>query len=116
MEASNKRTEGGRGRVSTESALAVFTPKFKRCRVSTVRVFQPECERVIASNYGLTMSAVRDFSLGCRRVTASNYGGGAQDYLVLYMIRCVTIYPALIVTRLKAKGPAFGHMGVRTCM
>ncbi|KAH1091644.1 hypothetical protein J1N35_018901 [Gossypium stocksii] len=81
--------KGGHGRVSTGSALAVFTPKFKRRRVS----------------------AITDFLPGCRRVTASNYGGGAQDYLVLYVIRCVTIYTALIVNQLKAEGWAFGHMG-----
>ncbi|KAH1097516.1 hypothetical protein J1N35_014437 [Gossypium stocksii] len=73
MEASDIKTEGGHGRVSTESVLAVSTPKFKRRSVSAVRDFLPGCGRVTASNYGLTVSAVRDFSLGCGRVTASNY-------------------------------------------
>ncbi|KAH1122195.1 hypothetical protein J1N35_005355 [Gossypium stocksii] len=74
MEASDNRTEGGHGRVSTGSALAVSTPKFKRRRVSAVRDFPPGYGRVTASNNGLTVLAVRDFPSGCRRVTASNYG------------------------------------------
>ncbi|KAH1064166.1 hypothetical protein J1N35_029153, partial [Gossypium stocksii] len=51
MEASDNRTEGGRGKVSIGSALAVSTPKFKRRRVLAVRNFPPRCERVTASNY-----------------------------------------------------------------
>ncbi|KAH1073252.1 hypothetical protein J1N35_025580 [Gossypium stocksii] len=73
MEASDNQTEGGLGRVSTRSALAVSTPKFKRHSLSVVREFLPGCERVIASNYDLTVSAVTDFSPGRGRVTASNY-------------------------------------------
>ncbi|KAH1122100.1 hypothetical protein J1N35_005260 [Gossypium stocksii] len=116
MEASDIQTEGGRGRVSTGSTLAISTPKFKRRSVSAVRDFPLGCERVTTSNYSLTVSAVRDFSPGCGRVTALNYGDGIQDYLVLYVIRCVTVYPALTVSRLKAEGWADGHMGMRTLM
>ncbi|KAH1121819.1 hypothetical protein J1N35_004979 [Gossypium stocksii] len=49
------------------------SPKFKRRRVS----------------------AVRDFSLGYGRVTASNFGlsSDAQEFLVLYVVKCVTVYP-----------------------
>ncbi|KAH1097607.1 hypothetical protein J1N35_014528 [Gossypium stocksii] len=73
IKASNNRTEGGRGRVSTGSAFAVSTPKLKQHRVSAFRDFSPGCGRVTVSNYGLTVSIVRDFPTGCRRVTASNY-------------------------------------------
>ncbi|KAH1031746.1 hypothetical protein J1N35_043920 [Gossypium stocksii] len=73
MEASDIQTEGGRGRVSTGSTLAVSTPKFKRRSVSAVKDFPLGYGRVTVSNYCLTMSVVRDFSPGCRRVTASNY-------------------------------------------
>ncbi|KAH1039548.1 hypothetical protein J1N35_041291 [Gossypium stocksii] len=69
MEASDNRTERGRGRVSTGSALAVSTPKFKRRRVSAVRDFLSGCGRVTTSNYDLTMSAVRDFLPVCGRET-----------------------------------------------
>ncbi|KAH1046582.1 hypothetical protein J1N35_037366 [Gossypium stocksii] len=61
MEASHNWTEGGCGRVSTRSALAISTPKFKPHRGLAVRDFLSGCGRVIASNYGLTVSAVRDF-------------------------------------------------------
>ncbi|KAH1039085.1 hypothetical protein J1N35_040828 [Gossypium stocksii] len=74
MEASDNWTEGGCRRVSTGSALAVSTPKFKQHRVSVVRDFSLGCGRVTASNYGLTVSAVRDFPPGCKRVIALNYG------------------------------------------
>ncbi|KAH1039108.1 hypothetical protein J1N35_040851 [Gossypium stocksii] len=99
MEASDNRTEGGRGIVSTGSALTVSTPKFKQCSVSAIRDFPPGCGRVTASNYGLTVSAVGDFPPRYGRVTTLNYGltrkividhssegDGAQDYLVLYVI------------------------------
>ncbi|KAH1097448.1 hypothetical protein J1N35_014369 [Gossypium stocksii] len=62
MEASDNRTEGGRGRVSTESALAVSTLKFKRHRVSVVRDFPPGCGRVTASNYGMIRQIAIDHS------------------------------------------------------
>ncbi|KAH1097030.1 hypothetical protein J1N35_013951, partial [Gossypium stocksii] len=74
MEASDNRINGGRGRVTTGSALTVYTPKFKRRSVSIVRDFSLRYERVTSSNYGLTIPAVRDFPRGCRRVIASNYG------------------------------------------
>ncbi|KAH1047632.1 hypothetical protein J1N35_038416, partial [Gossypium stocksii] len=51
MEESDNQTERGYGRVSTGSALAVSTPKFKRRRVSAVRDFSQRCGRVTASNY-----------------------------------------------------------------
>ncbi|KAH1097456.1 hypothetical protein J1N35_014377 [Gossypium stocksii] len=54
MEASDNRTEGGCGKVSSGSALTVSTPKFKQRRVSVVRDFLPGCRRVTAWNYGLT--------------------------------------------------------------
>ncbi|KAH1063990.1 hypothetical protein J1N35_028977 [Gossypium stocksii] len=62
MEASDNEIEGGHGRVSTGSALAVSTPKFKRCRVSTVRDFSPGCRTVTASNYSLTRQITVDHS------------------------------------------------------
>ncbi|KAH1107627.1 hypothetical protein J1N35_011395 [Gossypium stocksii] len=62
MEASDNWTEGGCGRVSIGSALAVSTPKFKGRRVSAVRDFPPGCKRVTASNYGLTRQIVIDHS------------------------------------------------------
>ncbi|KAH1122076.1 hypothetical protein J1N35_005236 [Gossypium stocksii] len=62
MEASDNRTERGCGRVSTASALAVSTPKFKRRRVSAVRDFPPRCGRVTVSNYGLTRQIAIDHS------------------------------------------------------
>ncbi|KAH1064052.1 hypothetical protein J1N35_029039 [Gossypium stocksii] len=74
FEASDNRTEEGCGRVTTGSALAVSTPKFKRRSVSAVRDFPPRYGRATTSNYGLTILAVRDFLPGCGRVTASNYG------------------------------------------
>ncbi|KAH1063830.1 hypothetical protein J1N35_028817 [Gossypium stocksii] len=74
MEENVNRTKGGRGRVTTGSALAVSTPKFKRRSVSIVRDFSPGYGRATASNYDLTVQAIRDFSPGCRRVTASNCG------------------------------------------
>ncbi|KAH1056117.1 hypothetical protein J1N35_034182 [Gossypium stocksii] len=61
-EASDNRTEGGHGRVSTRGALAVSTPKFKQCRVSVVRDFPSGCGRVTASNYGLTRQIAVDHS------------------------------------------------------
>ncbi|KAH1039092.1 hypothetical protein J1N35_040835 [Gossypium stocksii] len=73
MEASDNRIEGCCGRVTTGSALAVFTHKFKRRSVSVVRDFPSGCGRMTASKYSLTIPAVRDFSLGCGRVTTSNY-------------------------------------------
>ncbi|KAH1055753.1 hypothetical protein J1N35_033818 [Gossypium stocksii] len=67
-------TEGGHGRVSTGSALAVSTPKFKRRSTLAVRDFPPGCGRETMSNYGLTIPVVGDFPPRCGRVTASNYG------------------------------------------
>ncbi|KAH1097701.1 hypothetical protein J1N35_014622 [Gossypium stocksii] len=74
MEASDNWIEGGRGRVTTRSALAVSTPKFKRRSVSAVRDFLSGCGRMTAPNYGLIVPTVRDLSPRCGRVTASNYG------------------------------------------
>ncbi|KAH1057231.1 hypothetical protein J1N35_035296 [Gossypium stocksii] len=62
MEASDNWTEGGCGRVSIGNALAIFTPKIKRCGVSVVRDFLSGCERVTASNYGLTRQIAIDHS------------------------------------------------------
>ncbi|KAH1055999.1 hypothetical protein J1N35_034064 [Gossypium stocksii] len=62
MEASDNRTEGGHGRVSIGSALAVSTPKIKRCRVLVVRDFSSGCRRVTVSNYSLTRQIVVDHS------------------------------------------------------
>ncbi|KAH1031553.1 hypothetical protein J1N35_043727 [Gossypium stocksii] len=73
MEASDNQTVGGRGSVTTGSALAVSTPKFKRRSVSIVRDFPPGCGRPTASNYSLTVPVIRDFPSGYGRVTASNY-------------------------------------------
>ncbi|KAH1097455.1 hypothetical protein J1N35_014376 [Gossypium stocksii] len=53
METSDNRTEGGHVRVTTGSALAVSTSKFKQRSVSAVRDFPPGYERATASNYGL---------------------------------------------------------------
>ncbi|KAH1039090.1 hypothetical protein J1N35_040833 [Gossypium stocksii] len=69
MEASDNLIEGGHGRVSTGSVLAVSTPKLKRCSVSAVRDFLPGCRRATASNYDLSVSTVRDFSPGYEKVT-----------------------------------------------
>ncbi|KAH1082851.1 hypothetical protein J1N35_022612 [Gossypium stocksii] len=60
MEASDNQTKGGRGRVSTGSALAVSTPKFKQRRVPAVRDFPLGCGRVTMSNYGLTRQITVD--------------------------------------------------------
>ncbi|KAH1129676.1 hypothetical protein J1N35_001054 [Gossypium stocksii] len=107
IKASDNQTEGGRGRVSTGSARTVCTPKFRRRRLSAVKDFSPGCGRLTASNYSLTRQIAVDHS---------SKGGDAQDYLVLYVIRCVTVYTALIVNRLKVEGWAFRHMGIRTRM
>ncbi|KAH1046746.1 hypothetical protein J1N35_037530 [Gossypium stocksii] len=64
MEANVNWTEGGCGRATSESALAISTPKFKRRSVLAVRDFPPGCKRATASNYSLTIPAVRDFPLG----------------------------------------------------
>ncbi|KAH1107670.1 hypothetical protein J1N35_011438 [Gossypium stocksii] len=74
METSDNLIEGGQGKVSTGSALAVPTPKFKRRSVLAVRDFSLGCGRAIALNYGLTVPIVRDFLPRCGRVIASNYG------------------------------------------
>ncbi|KAH1107671.1 hypothetical protein J1N35_011439 [Gossypium stocksii] len=41
-------------KVPAENVRIISTPKFKRRRVSAVRDFSPGCERVTASNFGLT--------------------------------------------------------------
>ncbi|KAH1031479.1 hypothetical protein J1N35_043653 [Gossypium stocksii] len=70
-------------KVPAENVCIASTPKFKRRRVS----------------------AVQDFPPGCGRVTApsSRSSDGACEYLVLYVIRCVSVYTVLIVDRLKSR-------------
>ncbi|KAH1107870.1 hypothetical protein J1N35_011638 [Gossypium stocksii] len=76
MEASDNWIEGGRGKVSTGSALAASTPKFKRCRVSIVRDFLPGCRRVTTSNYGLTRQNAIDHSSEGNQLKAEGWADG----------------------------------------
>ncbi|KAH1082918.1 hypothetical protein J1N35_022679, partial [Gossypium stocksii] len=79
--------------VSAKNVLVVSIPKFKQRKVSVVRDFLPGCGRMTASNLGLT-----------RQITVDrpSEGDNARDYLILYMIRCVSVYTVLIVHRLKS--------------
>ncbi|KAK5812091.1 hypothetical protein PVK06_027495 [Gossypium arboreum] len=63
--------------VPTGSECVAFAPKFKRCRVSMVRDFLPSCGRVTVQNFGLSSDA--------------------REFLVLYVIRCVTVCLVLII-------------------
>ncbi|KAH1073420.1 hypothetical protein J1N35_025748 [Gossypium stocksii] len=68
--------------VSVDSGCVATAPKFKRSRVSAIRDFLPGCGRVTTPNVGMS--------------------DGARDYLVLYVIRYVSVYTILIVDRLKS--------------
>ncbi|KAH1097736.1 hypothetical protein J1N35_014657 [Gossypium stocksii] len=79
-------------RVSVKNVHVASTPKFKRYQVSAIQEFQPGCERVTVSNLGLT-----------RQISVDRPSDDARDYLVLYVIRCVTVYTVLIDVRLKSR-------------
>ncbi|KAH1122358.1 hypothetical protein J1N35_005518 [Gossypium stocksii] len=49
-------------KVTAEIERVVSTPKFKRCRVSTIRDFLPGCGGVTASNFGLGRQITVDWS------------------------------------------------------
>ncbi|KAH1039209.1 hypothetical protein J1N35_040952 [Gossypium stocksii] len=71
-------------KVPAEIERVVSAPKFKRHRVSEVWDFPLGCGRVTASNFGLRRQIVVD---------RSSQGADAQEFLVLYVIRCViTLY------------------------
>ncbi|KAH1056328.1 hypothetical protein J1N35_034393 [Gossypium stocksii] len=80
-------------RVSAKNVRVAFTPKFKRRKVSAVWDFPPGCGRVTASNLGLSRQIAVD---------RSSEGDSAHDYLVLYVIRCVTVNTILIDVQLKS--------------
>ncbi|KAH1122032.1 hypothetical protein J1N35_005192 [Gossypium stocksii] len=84
MEASNGQSEERSGRVPVEIENVISTPKFKRRRVSAVRDFSPGYRRVTASNFGLSRQIAID---------QSSQGSDTRELLVLYMIRCATVYP-----------------------
>ncbi|KAH1073588.1 hypothetical protein J1N35_025916 [Gossypium stocksii] len=72
--------------VTTGFEHVTTTPKFKRCKVSTVRDFLPGCGRGPTMDFGLNRQIAVDqgkYSL--------IFGSGDYDYLVLYVVRCVLL-------------------------
>ncbi|KAK5785517.1 hypothetical protein PVK06_040109 [Gossypium arboreum] len=68
--------------VPTGSGHIASSPNFKRHRVSAVWDFPPGCGRVTAPNFRLSRQIIVD---------RSSQGSNPREFLVLYVIRCVSV-------------------------
>ncbi|KAH1097102.1 hypothetical protein J1N35_014023 [Gossypium stocksii] len=67
--------------VPVDSRHVASASKFKRCKVSVIRDFLLGCGWVTAPNFG---------SSELITVNRSGQGSDAQEFLVLYVIKCVS--------------------------
>ncbi|KAH1097101.1 hypothetical protein J1N35_014022 [Gossypium stocksii] len=78
-------SKGSSGKVKAmvlvDSGRVASAPKFKRRKVSAIRDFPPGCGRVTAPNFG---------SSELITVDRSGQGSDAREFLVLYVIKCVS--------------------------